>query len=332
MPYNGKLLARARDRLSEIRAENREKQQRRIDEVYRRLPEVGELDRQMRSQMTQLVRLTISHRPDVKEQVEELGRRNLALQQRRAELLVENGYPMEYLDEIVSCPKCRDTGIYEGGVCSCLDRLYNRELTKELGTLMRRGDERFERFDLSLYPAQLDSKLGVIPREVMRKVSEACRRYADNFSDASPNLLFQGGTGLGKTYLSACIARVVAGRGFSVCYDTAASALENYEKAKFLRDTEEGEAAGVRVKRMESCDLMILDDLGTEMNTPMNASALYALVNNRLVNGKKSIISTNLSNEELNRRYMPQIVSRILGEFQCLPFIGTDIRRLRNGQ
>ena len=197
---------------------------------------------------------------------------------------------------------------------------------------MRRGDERFERFDLSLYPAERDPVKGVVPREVMRKVSEACRRYADNFSDASPNLLFQGGTGLGKTYLSACIARVVAGRGFSVCYDTAASALENYEKAKFLRDTEEGEAAAVRVKRMESCDLMILDDLGTEMNTPMNSSALYALVNNRLVNGKKSIISTNLSNEELNRRYMPQIVSRILGEFQCLPFVGTDIRRLRRGQ
>lgn len=332
MKYDGKLLARARGELEKIRAANQDEMQRRYAQVCDRVPEIRTIDAQLRAQMTRLVRLTISRRPDLKERIDELRDENLDLQMRRAELLTEAGFGTEYLDEIVSCPLCRDTGLYQGGVCSCLERLYNAELTKELGTLMRRGDERFERFDLSLYPAERDAHLGVIPREVMRKVSEACRRYADNFSDASPNLMFQGGTGLGKTYLSACIARVVAGRGFSVCYDTAASALENYEKAKFLRDTEEGEAAGVRVKRMESCDLMILDDLGTEMNTPMNASALYALVNNRLVNGKKTIISTNLSNEELNRRYMPQIVSRILGEFQCLPFIGTDIRRLRNGQ
>ena len=148
---------------------------------------------------------------------------------------------------------------------------------------------------------------------------------------ASTNLLFQGGTGLGKTYLSACIARVIAARGFSVCYDTAAAALDNYERAKFSRDTPDGEAAAVKIRRMESCDLMILDDLGTEMPTPMGQSALYTLVNSRLVNGKKTIISTNLTDEELNKRYTPQIASRILGEFQCLPFVGTDIRRMKRG-
>ena len=96
-------------------------------------------------------------------------------------------------------------------------------------------------------------------------------------------------------------------------------------------DLEEGEAAAVRIKRMESCNLMILDDLGTEMPTPMGQSALYTLINNRLVNGKKTIISTNLSNEELGKRYTPQIASRIMGEFQRLPFVGEDIRRLKRG-
>ena len=196
---------------------------------------------------------------------------------------------------------------------------------------MRRGDESFQHFDLSYYPTEPDPETGLVPRDVMRRVSEACRRYAENFSDSSRNLLFQGGTGLGKTYLSACIARVVSARGYSVCYETAAAALDNYEKAKFNRDTEEGEAAAVRIKRMESCDLMILDDLGTEMPTPMAQSALYTLVNNRLVNERRTIISTNLTNDELNRRYTPQIASRILGEFQCLPFVGTDIRRLKRG-
>ncbi|MDO4989045.1 MAG: ATP-binding protein [Eubacteriales bacterium] len=327
MTYDGKLLARARGELEKDRAANRDEMLRRRGEVYARVPEIREIDAALRAQMARLVSLTISKSPALAEELKQLKEENLGLQIRRAELLTERGFGADYLDEIVSCPRCRDTGIFEGGVCSCLEKRYNRELTKELGALMRRGDESFERFDLTLYPDVPDPDSGLSPREVMRRVSDACRRYAEGFSDASPNLLFQGGTGLGKTYLSACVARVVAARGFSVCYDTASAALEAYERAKFSRDTEEGEAAAVRVRRMESCDLMILDDLGTEMTTPMSQSALYTLVNSRLVNGKKSIVSTNLTNEELTRRYTPQIASRILGEYQCFPFVGEDIRR-----
>ena len=327
MTYDGKLLARARRELEKDRAANRDEMQRRQAEVYARVPEIRQIDTELRVQMAQLIRLTIARSPALAEELEQLKEENLSLQMRRAELLTERGFGADYLEEIVSCPKCRDTGIWEGGVCGCLEKRYNRELTKELGTLMRRGDESFERFDLTLYPDAPDPETGITPREVMRRVSDACRRYADGFSDASPNLLFQGGTGLGKTFLSACIARVVAAKGFSVCYDSASAALEAYERAKFARDTEEGEAAAVRVRRMESCDLMILDDLGTEMATPMSQSALYTLINNRLINRKKSIVSTNLTNGELTRRYTPQISSRILGEFQCFPFVGEDIRR-----
>ena len=331
MPYDGKLLARARGELDRIRTENREQTRRRYNEVTARLPEIRNIDAQLRAHMTKLVSLTIGKKPDMQEQIAALREENLDLQMRRAELLTAAGFGADYLDEIVSCPLCRDTGVYKDGVCRCLDRLYNKELTKELGVLMRRGDESFDKFDLSLYPADTDLSTGIVPRQAMRKVSEACRRYAENFSGASANLLFQGGTGLGKTFLSACIARVVSSRGFSVCYDTAASALDKYELAKFNRDTPEGEAAAVQIRRMESCDLMILDDLGTEMPTPMAQSALYTLVNSRLINGRKTIISTNLTNDELSKRYNQQTASRILGEFQCLPFVGTDIRRLKRG-
>ena len=297
MPYDGKLLARARGELDNIREKNRDEMQRRYNEVCARLPEIRSIDAELRGHMARLVRLTIGKGPDMQAQIDALRDENLDLQMHRAELLTAAGFGTDYLSEIISCPLCRDTGVYRGGVCRCLDRLYNKELTKELGTLMRRGDESFEKFDLSLYPSEADPAAGVVPR----------------------------------TYLSACIARVVSSRGFSVCYDSAASALDNYEKAKFNRDTEEGEAAALRIKRMESCDLMILDDLGTEMLTPMGQSALYTLVNSRLVNGKKTIISTNLTNDELSKRYSEQIASRILGEFQCLPFVGTDIRRMKRG-
>ena len=331
MRYDGKLLAKARAELENIKQRNLSELQRRRDEVYRRCPEIQRIDGEMRAQMAELVRLTIARDPALKSKTAALRDENLSLQMRRAELLNELGREPEYLDAIYSCPKCRDTGIYEGGVCSCLERLYNRELTKELGTLMQNGDESFEKFDLRLYPESFDPAVQAAPREVMTLVFERCRRYAESFPNVSSNLLFQGGTGLGKTYLSACIARVVAEKGFSVCYDSASAALESYERAKFGRDTEDGEAAALRVRRMESCDLMILDDLGTEMITPMSLSALYTLVNTRLVNGRKMIISTNCSEEELAKKYTPQICSRRAGEFIALPFVGQDIRKLKRG-
>lgn len=330
MPYDGKLLARAREALEQRRAENQAEQQRRLAAVYARLPEIQQIDMSMRAQMAELVKLTIARRGDLKERIEELEKSNLDLQVRRAELLTEYGYGMDYLDEICSCPKCRDTGVYNGAPCECLHKLYNQELTKELGVLLQTGDESFERFDLSLYPDR-SSDGGASPRQTMTKVYGACKKFADNFPGVSSNLLLQGDTGLGKTYLSACIARVVAGKGYSVCYDSASAALEAFERQKFSRDPEEAESAARRVRQMLGCDLMILDDLGTEMLTPVSASALYTLLNTRLVNGRNTIISTNLKDEELAHRYAPQICSRLDGEFLRLPFKGTDIRRLRRG-
>ncbi|MDO4983667.1 MAG: ATP-binding protein [Eubacteriales bacterium] len=329
MAYDGRILAKARIELENIRNANREEMTRRTERVYYRVPRIAQIDRRMREQMTQIVKMTIARRPDIKAQIAVLEKENLNLQAEKAELLVENGFPTDYLEEIVCCEKCRDTGIFEDGVCECLDRIYNKELTKELGTLMRRGDESFERFDLSLYPDTFDPTGNIVPREVMSKVLDRCRRYAENFPNVSSDLLMQGDTGLGKTYLSACIARVVADKGFSVCYDSAFTALEYFEKQKFSRDIDEAAAADNRVKRMLDCDLMILDDLGTEMATPMAVSALYNLINTRLVNGRRMIISTNLRDDELAKRYTPQIASRILGEFVHLPFAGNDIRMIR---
>ena len=329
MAYDGKLLARARAQLDLIRSDNQAEHQRRLSLVYARVPEIQRMDETMRRQMTELVRLTISHPADLKERLAALEKDNLDIQVRRAELLVENGWSVEYLDDIYSCPKCRDSGVYEGGVCSCLEKLYNKELTKELGTLLQHGDESFARFDLNYYDAAPVN--GVSPRETMTMVLGACRKFADNFPAVSANLLFQGGTGLGKTYLSACIARVVAAKGYSVCYDSAAAALEAFEVQKFSRDPETSEAANARVRRMLDCDLMILDDLGTEMISSISTSALYTLLNTRLVNGNKIIISTNCSDEELQKKYTPQIYSRIKGEFLRLPFVGRDIRLIRKG-
>lgn len=327
MAYDGKLLARARTQLDNIRADNEAEHQRRISTVYDRVPEIQRIDLRMRAQMAELVRLTVSRREDLGEKLEELKNENLDLQMRKAELLTENGFPLDYMDQICSCKKCRDTGVYNSSPCECLEKLYNKELTKELGTLMQHGDESFELFDLNLYENRPTD--GVVPREFMAKVFEACRKFANNFPNVSSNLLFQGAPGLGKTYLSACIARTVAAKGLSVCYDSASAALDCFEKQKFSRDAAESDAAAARVRRMLDCDLMILDDLGTEMITPMSLSSLYTLINTRLVNGKRMIISTNLKDAELQNAYTPQIFSRLSGEFLHLPFVGKDIRLIK---
>ena len=332
MTHDGRLLARAREALENERRENQAEQQRRTDLVYHRIPEVETIDRRMRGQMSELVRLTLAKPKDLTERLEKLREENLDLQMRKAELLTEQGWPVDYLDEIVSCGICGDTGLKDGKLCACMERRYNRELTKELSGLLRDGEESFERFDLGLYPDTPEEASGISARGAMKIVYNACKSFADSFPDVPANLknlLLRGDSGLGKTYLSACIARTVAEKGFSVCYDTASAALEAFEKQKFSRIPEEAEAAAVRVERMLSCDLMILDDLGTEMPTPAAISALYTLVNTRLSRSLHTVISTNCSDEELQRRYTPQICSRLFGEFLELPFYGNDIRLLK---
>ncbi|MBQ2597611.1 MAG: ATP-binding protein [Oscillospiraceae bacterium] len=335
MTHDGRLLARAREALEDERRENQAEQQRRTDLIYHRIPEIESIDRRMRSQMSDLVRLTLSKPADLSHRLEKLQEENLDLQMRKAELLHAQGFPIDYLDEIVSCKVCGDTGMVDGRLCACMERRYNRELTKELSVLLRSGDESFERFDLSLYPDTPEQESGVSARSAMRIVFSACRGFADSFPDVPANLrnlLLRGDSGLGKTYLSACIARSVAERGYSVCYDTASAALEAFEKQKFSRIPEEAEAAALRAERMLSCDLMILDDLGTEMATPAAASALYTLINTRLTRSLHTVISTNCSDDELRRRYSPQICSRLFGEFLELPFYGNDIRLMKRSQ
>ncbi len=332
MQYNGRILAEARAELGRIRQENEKEQSRRTRLAYSKAEQLSLLDAKLRAQMTELVRVTIAHRPDMQQRIRELESENLELQAQRAEMLVEAGFPMDYLKDLYSCEKCRDTGIYEGKPCTCLQRIYNRLLTAELSSLLLDGDESFDHFDLTFYPAEYDFSLSASPREVMRLVLERCRSFAEDFPKDKTSFLLQGGTGLGKTYLSACIARVVAEKGYSVCYDSAASAFEAFEKQKFSRDPEEAERAASKVSRMLDCDLMILDDLGTEMITSLSISALYTLINTRIINGRPTIISTNCSDEELARKYTPQICSRFAGEFKTLPFCGNDIRILKKSR
>ena len=332
MAYSASILTRAEARLKQAQRAHQQDQARRRAEIYRALPRTAEIDRQLRQTAPRILAAALRQGLGQEEALATLRRENLALQDEEAALLDQAGYPPDALEETPYCPLCNDRGWRGAAMCDCLKDLCRQEQIAELSSLLDLGDQSFDTFRLDYYDRQTWPEFHRSPRENMEFILSSCRSYAENF-DAYPhkNLFFNGPPGLGKTFLSACIARVVSEDGFSVVYDTAGHVFSQFESAKFRRD-DDGDTAGEDVERCMNCDLLILDDLGTEMTTSFVQSALYQLLNGRLLAGKSTVISTNLDPEELGRRYGAPLLSRLEGEYQLLPFVGTDIRRLKREQ
>lgn len=332
MSYTESVLSRATTRLEERRRVRKQQQDARRREIYARLPRVAELDRQLRQTVPQVIVAAFRRGADPQEAIQKVRKENLALQAERAALLTGRGYASDALNDTPFCPVCEDSGWYGTTMCTCLKRLCTEEQTKELSSLLDFGSQSFDHFRLNCYGEEFWPTYGCSPRQNMQKVSKICRDYAQNFGHYFlKNLFLFGSTGLGKTFLSACIAREVSARGFSVVYDTAGNIFARFEEQKFSRDMSDIQQAKGSTRKYLRCDLLILDDLGSEMTTPFVQSALYHLVNTRLAEGRCTIVSSNLNMGDVHLRYTPQIASRLEGEYQSLPFFGTDIRLLRKG-
>ena len=323
MPYSAEVVKRARERLAQAREDRESENRQHLAEAYARVPRIREIDMQLRRTMAQAAQAAFLQGSDGKELLEQARQENLALQREREEL-VRQFFEEGYLDDSPICRLCGGTGYVGSTMCECLTELCRQEQKKEISILA--GKESFSQFRLDYYPDRIDPMYGASPRTIMERNFQTCKRYALYFSQNAGNLLFVGGTGLGKTFLSACIARTVADRGFSVAYETAAHLFGNLEKARF-NPTEDSRRES---EKYTSCDLLILDDLGTEMPGQFVTAALYSLLNDRLLAGRPMVVSTNLTVEEMNRRYSPQIASRLHGGFTRLTFVGEDIRVLRN--
>ena len=325
MAYDGKIMRRALQQFEEDRRARGERLEARRESVFRRQPRLREIENELRSTMSRIIASALRHGTDPAPAVEVLREENLRIQGEKRRLLEELGLPQDCLEEKPACALCGDTGYRNGQVCRCLRAYYAREQQKELSQMLDLGSQSFDSFSLDWYSEHYDGALGIAPRDNMEAVYDICADYAHQFGKRPGNLLLFGAPGLGKTHLSAAIAREVSDKGFSVVYDTAGRVFQRFEAQKFTRE----ENAEDDVERVMNCDLLILDDLGTEMTTAFVQSALYQIVNGRLMEKRSTIISTNLSPEKLAQRYSPQIASRIEGEYQILPFVGTDIRRLK---
>ena len=330
MAYDANILRRATDRLEEERRQRREKAERLRSQAYERQPKLRQLDRKLQATMAQLVAATLRQGGDPVRAVQEVREKNLDLQQERAVLLGSLGLPPDALDDKPACPLCGDTGWRGAQMCQCLKKLCAQEQIQELSKLLDLGEQSFDTFRLDYYSETPYPGKGTSPRKNMELTYDVCLNYARKFESCLfRNLLMSVAPGLGKTFLSACIARAVSEHGYSVVYDTAGNIFAQFEAKKFLRDSADGQDARDETRRYLNCDLLIVDDLGSELTTQFTQSALYELINTRLVAERHTVISTNLSLEEIARRYNPQIASRIEGEYHVLHFFGDDIRMLK---
>jgi len=328
MALDGKILRRALDRYEEENRRRAAGERRLRGEIYEKDPRIAELDALLRASVAEAASAALRTGGDPEKAIAAIEAKNLACQAERRERIAALGYPEGCIDGVPACPLCADRGFVGTRPCRCLLKVYQEEQRKELSRLLDLQGERFERFDLRYYSDRADPVTGDSPRQHMAMVLRICRSYAQTFAPGSGSLFLTGAPGLGKTFLSACIASAVAEKGYSVVYDTAVNVVSYFEEARFGRRGEQEEAEA-DVQRCLRCDLLILDDLGSEMITALTVSAVYELLNTRLREGKSTVVSSNLSAEEIGRRYSPQIGSRLAGSFEELKFYGTDIRQMK---
>ena len=324
MSYDGRLLRLAQERYETDRSIREAEQAARREAIYTRRPRLREIDEELRRTTSRVLAAALRRGQDPLAEIQRLKAQNLSLQEERKGLLAELGLTEDDLENTPRCALCGDTGYRGGEMCRCLKTYYVEEERRELSKLLDLGGQSFDTFDTDWYDGQRAPGKTKSAREHMEWVYDTCVEYAHNFGKRPANLLLFGRPGLGKTHLSAAIAREVSGKGYSVVYDTAGHVFERFEAQKFGRDEADRD-----VERVLNCDLLILDDLGTEMTTTFVQSALYQMINSRLLEKKSTIVSTNLMPEALSQRYSPQIASRIEGEYQLLPFVGEDIRALK---
>ena len=242
--------------------------------------------------------------------------RNLSLNSTRRELLKSLGYPEDYTEPHYTCKKCSDSGFIGTAMCSCFREMLIKENIKSsgIGKLIER--QSFENFSLAGYDADV--------RELMEKNLNVAKSFAENFGGEEKNLLLIGPTGTGKTHISTSIAKVLIEKGVEVLYDSAQNIVSAFEKDKFKSGYGAYDPEGT--KYLE-CELLILDDLGTEFVSQFTVSCLYNLLNTRMNKGLATVISTNLSPAELSEKYEDRIYSRIVGQdSRILLFKGKDRR------
>ena len=325
MTYSREIFSKAYKIIDERRNKANGIAQQHTDEIYTKHPEVEEISRMLSSCSIAAARAVISG-GNVKEQLDNLAEKNLQLQSRYKEILRSNGYPEDYLEPHYTCNMCNDTASIESDgktlYCKCFLELLKECACDEINKLSPLKLSTFDTFKLEYYPTDSTSE-SASPFLRMSRIYAYCKDYAKNFNGTGRSILMRGATGLGKTHLSLAVANEVLQKGYYVIYVSAPSILSRLENSHFDYNDNEEEYL---ISTLCECDLLIIDDLGTEFISQYTKSVIYNIFNNRLLKNKPVIINTNMTIRELESTYSQRFVSRVMGECDKLDFLGTDIR------
>jgi len=292
---------------------------------FKQYPNAEKLEKELSSTLTNVTRVMLNGGIDLKQALNELKNANLATQEKLKEIYRAAGINEQELEPKFNCSKCEDKGNIDGKVCSCYKQLVKEIACNNLNKLSPFKLSTFDTFSLNYYSDTAAPDSNISDRERMAKYFDYCKAYADTFNEGARNILMRGNTGLGKTHLSLAIARQVIENGFGVIYCSTPEILARLEKEHFGKadDYEDSE------ETLKKCDLLILDDLGSEFHTSFTKNTIYNIINFRLIHQKATIISTNLDFDELEAIYSKRLISRLMGEYVIMNFVGTDIRQAK---
>lgn len=296
----------------------------RKDEIYKNIPQYEKTEQEI---ITLSINEAKASLMGDSGDLDTYRQRLLLLSKKKKDLLLSNGYPIDYLDPVYDCPDCQDTGFIENKRCHCfkqaiVDFLYEQG---NLGTILQH--ENFSNFNLDFYDnTQVDPEVEMTPYENIKDVYVKCQEFIDTFDECYSNLFIYGNTGVGKTFLANCIAKELLDTAHTVVYLTAFELFDILEKNKFSNDSLEKNVMSERFHYILESDLLIIDDLGTELVNSFSASQIYLCINERHLNQKHTIISTNLSVDEIRAFYSERVLSRIFLDYRMLKIVGDDIR------
>lgn len=295
--------------------------------VYEKIPRIHEIDQEI-SKTGFLISKAVLTDPDCYEQkLLEIKETMNLLKQEKSVLMTENNIPIDYLDVKYKCKKCMDTGFVENGYkCSCLKQVLIKRAYRmsNLDNLLEK--ENFKTFNIDVFSDQKFDDEPLTPKENILEVLQVCEGFCCNFNEKNEeNLLLFGTTGLGKTFMSNCIAKNLLDQGKIVIYQTAFNILDIISNHKFNTNNHD-KINDMEYELLFEADLLIIDDLGTELTNSFTNTEIFNIVNSRLIKGQKTIISTNLAPMEIATVYTDRIFSRLFSQFTPLKFFGPDLR------
>ena len=304
----------------ELRTKARLNRDKQVRAVYEKVPEIREIDEAVNRAGFENAKKIMQDPMQSQTYNAEFNKKLSGLAARKKELLKENRIEESYAQIIYHCPYCMDTGYVNNKKCRCFTQKLINCAYRDSNLSEAMVEEDFAHFSLDFYADKKSAGGKVSERDIMRHILNHCKMFCQKFSEYEKSLLFYGGTGVGKTFLSSAVAKEVLQQGRTVLYIRATRLFNIYDDYKFSRSDEQP------VSALYNADLLIIDDLGTEFLSKTSVPFLFDLVNDRLAKRKKMIISTNLSMQEMEKAYTPRFVSRLYESFDILKFCGKDIR------